>query len=229
MSLQSIIDISNQLEINRRKLVGVQYARNQLPRVSETPTYNPWKLTVGTPTLPYSTMRTVLENIDTLDRRTPQEITFSNNAGLSWMFAYRGTLTSVQRAQVTFDFFEDNQMTLDVSALIGESSSSIILEVGDIIQIQGYPYPFTSISRVTRGTGLTVTVTTHRPNILSTMPSVGTLFNWGNDVRFNMFCPNMPTYKLTPGGFLKSGDTVINNALVEFTDNFLLYEYVASA
>ena len=45
-----------------------------------------------------------------------------------------------------------------------------------------------------------------------------------------MFCPNMPTYKLYPGGAQYSaGGTLIGNALVEFTGDFQLYEWVATA
>jgi hypothetical protein len=40
----------------------------------------------------------------------------------------------------------------------------------------------------------------------------------------------MPTYKLIPGGYLKNAsDVTINNALLEFSDAFELYEYVGDA
>jgi hypothetical protein len=39
----------------------------------------------------------------------------------------------------------------------------------------------------------------------------------------------MPTYKLTVGGYQKSGSTVVNNALIEWSDSFRLYEYVGTA
>jgi hypothetical protein len=44
-----------------------------------------------------------------------------------------------------------------------------------------------------------------------------------------MFCPNMPTYKLVPGGAAKANGVTINNALIEFSDAFNLYEWVATA
>jgi hypothetical protein len=43
-----------------------------------------------------------------------------------------------------------------------------------------------------------------------------------------MFCPNMPTYKLVPGGAVISNGTTINNALLEFSDSFNLYEWVSA-
>ena len=227
MSLQSIVNVSNSLNINRRKLVGIQYARNELPRISETPTYNPWKLTMGVPSLQYSESRAILEGLDTIDRRTPELITFSDSPGLAWMFRYQGGLTTSQRSTVTVNTFIGNQLTLNVAG-ITSSPLTVVLAPGDFIQIAGYPYPFTSTTQVVRGFSSTVTVTTHRPNIISS--GINNLaMNWGNDVEFNVFCPNMPTYTLAPGGYIRQGNTVINNALVTFSDNFMLYEYVASA
>lgn len=230
MSLQSIINISNGLEINRRRLLGVQYTRNELPRVSETPTFNPWKLTVTTPnSLRYNDARHILEALDLQDRRTPSLITFSNNPNLSWMFRYLGEATTAQRNTITFNSFTGNQLLLNVSSISTLSSGLLIFKAGDIFQVEGFPYPFTSTTDVTRGLGDTITVTTHRPNIFSTQPTSGTGINFGNDVVFNVFCPNMPTYKLIPGGYQRVGGVTLNNAYIEFSSEFLMYEYVASA
>lgn len=230
MSLQSIINISNSLTIDRRRMVGIQFARNELPRVSETPTFNPWKFEVSVPSsLRYNEARQILESLDRIDRTTPEDISFSDST-INWMFAYQGTLTPTQRSQVTFSSFTNNQLVLDVSQVVGATIGSIVVQEGDFIQIQGYPFPFTSRTEVLRGSGSTVTVTTHRPNIFSTNPTVGTQLNWGNDVIFKMFCQNMPTYKLIPGGAVISKSGVIsNNALIEWGDNFKLFEWVAGA
>ena len=228
MSLQSIINISNQLNFNRRKLVGIQYARNELPRVSETPTYNPWKLTVTAPSnLRYSEARAILEKLDQLDRRSPEVVSFNDNPKLSWLLAYQGELNQFQQGLISVVSFVGNQLVLDVSAL-SITSTTVILQPNDFIQIQGYPYPFTSTGTVYRGTNSTITVTTHRPNII-TDPVTNLYLNWGNDVEFRVFCPNMPTYTLTPGGAIISNGTIINNALIEFSDSFELYEYVSLA
>jgi hypothetical protein len=79
-----------------------------------------------------------------------------------------------------------------------------------------------------RGSGSTVVVTTSRPNIL-TGNIVGKGIIVGNNCQFNMFCPNMPTYKLIVGGYVGNGTTTTNNALLEFSDNFILYEFVGTA
>ena len=47
--LQSIVNACNGLTIDRRKMVGIQFTRNEIPRVSQTPTRNPWKFTLDMP------------------------------------------------------------------------------------------------------------------------------------------------------------------------------------
>lgn len=204
-------------------------ARNELPRISETPTYNPWKLTVTVPNrLRYSEARGILEDLDRIDRRLPEVITFGDNPNCSWMFAYQGELTALQRSAVTYQSFSGNQLILNVSGVTA-NSDTVVLAKGDIIQVAGFPYPFTSTTTVTRGSGTTVLVTTHRPNIFSTQPVSGTNILFGNDVSFRVFCPNMPTYKLIPGGAIVRNGVIINNAVIEFSDNFIFYEQVALA
>jgi hypothetical protein len=39
----------------------------------------------------------------------------------------------------------------------------------------------------------------------------------------------MPTYKLIVGGQAMSGSTVVNNALLEWSDTFQFYEFVGDA
>lgn len=229
MGLQNIVNICDSIEINRRKMVGIQFTRNELPRVTETPSYNPWRMTLTVPArLRYSDSRQILETIDTIDRRTPENVTFGTLG--TWMFGYQGSLTPIQRSNVTYNSFIGNQLVLNVSGITGATSTSVVLEQGDFIQVSGYPYPFTSTTQVLKGTGSTVTVTTHRPNILTTVPGNGTPMRFGSDVIFNMFCPNMPTYKLMPGGSKYSVNGVLlNNAYVQWSDNFVLHEWVAAA
>jgi hypothetical protein len=89
-------------------------------------------------------------------------------------------------------------------------------------------YPFTSTTQVLRGSGSTVTVTTNRPNIISGAVG-GADITVGNACEFYMFCPNMPTYKLIPGGQTMLQGQVVSNALIEWSDAFQLYEWVATA
>lgn len=227
-AIQTIIDNCNGMTINRRKVVGQQITRNQIPRVSTTPTKNPWTMELDMPTsFQYNDARALMESTDTLDRTGYEDVTFSNNTALNWIYRYQGTFASSQLNGLTINSFVGNQMVL--SGLPAVNANRVIFEPNDLIQVAGFPYPFTSTTRVTRGTGGTVTVTTHRPNIISS--TVDTLnIVVGNNCIFRLFCPNMPVYKLIVGGVQYSaGGTIVGNALIEWSAPFQLYEYVGTS
>lgn len=225
--LQTIIDKANALTIDRRKVVGIQITRNEIPRTSLTPTKQPWRFTLTMPSsLYYYNNRDLLEELDRIDRYQPETVTFSNNECLSWIFRYQGQLSAGQIAGMRVQSFVGNQLVLTSLPVV--PSSRVIFEPNDLIQIGAYTYPFTSTTRVTRGGSSTITVTTNRPNIISgSVASAG--ITVGNACDFRMFCPNMPTYKLIPGGYVRANGTTVNNALIEFSDDFTLYEYVGTA
>jgi len=225
MSLQQIINNSDSITINRRKVVGIQYTRNDIPRVSLTPTLNPWRFTVGLPTqLRYGDVRALLENIDALDRIYNEVISFGNNSNLAWLFRYQGVMSLTQRNQITVNSFVGNQLIL--GNLPGVGATRSLFEPNDLIQIGDYTYPFTSVTQVLRGSGGSVTVTTHRPNIIPDNV-VGEHITVGSSCEFNLFCPNMPTYRLFPGGTMYNENReLISNARIEWSDNFELYEYL---
>lgn len=225
--LQTIINKCNGLTMDRRQVVGLQFTRNEVPRTSLTPTYNPWKFTLDMPaSLRYSENRDLIETLDTLDRYTPQVITFSDNPCISWIFRYQGTMSTSQINGITVSDFTGDQ--LELTNLPAIASTRVLFAQNDLIQIGNHTFPFTSTTNVTRGTGATVTVTTSRPNII-TGSVVGDGITVGSDCDFYMFCPNMPVYKLVPGAPLYNGTTRINNALLEFSEPFELYEWVATA
>jgi len=225
--LQDIVNRASAMTIDRRKVVGVQVTRNEIPRTSLTPTKQPWRFKISMPnSLRYYNSRDILEALDTIDRYTPQTITFSNNACLSWIFRYQGALSGAQISGITVTSFIGNQLIL--GSLPGVGSSTVIFEPNDLIQIGSYTYPFTSTTQITRGGSSTITITTNRPNIISSSVA-GSSITVGNGCTFNMFCPNMPTYKLIPGAYVNSGTTTLNNALIEFSDDFELYEWVGAA
>jgi hypothetical protein len=225
--LQTIIDNCNGITINRRKVVGIQYTRNESPRTSLTPTYNPWRFSVQMPgSLRYNEARSLMEAIDSLDRYTPQTITFGNISCLNWIFRYQGAMTSGQISTITVSSFTGNQLVLTGLPTVG--ASTVLFEPNDLIQIGTNPYPFTSTTQILRGSGSTVTITTNRPNIISTSV-VGLGITVGNACQFRVFCPNMPTYSLSPGGYQKnSSGVVVGNALINFDSEFELYEWVGT-
>lgn len=225
--LQTIIDKCNGLEINRRKVVGIQYTRNEIPRVSATPTKNPWRFTLDMPSsLRYSEARSLLEQLDRLDRITPEVITFANNSKLSWIFKYRGTMSTSMINNIQVVSYVGDQLTLTNLPVL--PSNRVLFEPNDLIQIGTHTFPMTSVNQVLRGTNTNITLTVSRANII-TSSVVGDGITVGNSCQFYMFCPNMPTYKLLPGATLYSGKTISNNAYIEWSDSFQLYEFVGTA
>ena len=217
MSLQTIINYAESITINRRKVAGIQFTRNQIARVSSLVTRNPWRFTVKMPALlNYAESRGLIETLDKIDRITPQEITFSSVPGQSFMFAYQGDMTATQRAAVSIASFSGKTLTLNVSATL--SLGATIFEAGDVIQIAGYPYPFSVETKVVKAAGSTVSVTVHRGNFFDPTedPVTGLTLVYGNAVRFNMLCTNMPTYTIIPGPY------------VQFDSDFELYEFTGT-
>lgn len=225
--LQTIIDNCNGIAIDRRQMVGIQFTRNESPRTSNTPTFNPWRFVLDMPSsLRYSEARALMEELDTLDRTVPQVVTFGNNPCLNWIFKYQGTLNTPQLNTLTVQSFNGDQLVL--TNLPAIPAGRILFEKNDLIQIGNFTFPFTSQTRVTRGVDATVTITTNRPNII-TSSVVGSGITVGSSCQFYVFCPNMPIYKLVPGGAIKTNGTTTNNALLEFSDSFNLFEWVATA
>jgi hypothetical protein len=225
--LQTIVDYSNGMSINRRKTVGIQYTRNEIPRVSQTPTRNPWHFTLDMPNnFRYNDARALMEQLDTLDRITPQVLTFSNRAGMEWIFRYQGQMTSAQIAALTVVSYVGDQLVL--TGLPAVASGTVLFAPNDLIQIGTHTFPFTSTTQITRGTGTTITITTSRPNIISATIT-GNGITVGNDCEFYMFCPNMPTYKLIVGGQQYANGQLINNAYIEWSSAFELYEFIGTA
>lgn len=225
--LQTIINYSNGMAINRRKTVGIQYARNEIPRTSFTPTRNPWHITLDMPmNFKYSDARSLMEELDTLDRITPQIVTFSDKSAMSWIFRYQGAMSSVQINALTVVSYIGDQLVLTGLPSVG--ASSVLFAKNDLIQIGNHTFPFTSTTTILRGVNPTVTITTSRPNIISGLIT-GDGLTVGNACQFQMFCPNMPTYKLTVGGQTYANRVLINNAYIEWSDSFNMYEYVGNS
>jgi len=237
--LQKIIDLAESIDINRRNVVGIQYSRNEIAKVSETPTRNPWRLTVTMKALlAYSECRGLLESIDDLDARLPQNVSFSINSDLSWIARYQaqdfGAMTVTLAQALTVVSFEGNQLVLgNLPATPTVNATTPIFKAGDFIQIGTgtlYPHPFTVVGDVLRGAGNTITVTTHRPNFLlggAKFGLSGQTLTVGNNVYFRVFCPNMPTYKLMPGATQRNSAGVLtNNAYVEWGEDFKLFEWL---
>ena len=234
--LQTIINMAETIQFDRRNVVGVQYTRSEIPKISETPTRNSWKMNVSIKaSMPYNDYRALIERIDDLDRRAPDYITFSDNPKLSWLARYLGSCSQAQLNAMQVDSFIGNQLILkNLPALtpVTMTSTTPLFKSGDFIQIgtgTTNPYPFTVVNDVLRGSGSTVTLTMHRPNFITSSVANSNI-TVGNAVTFKMFCPNMPIYKLLPGATqYDSSGNIINNAYLEWSEDFKLYEWVGGA
>jgi hypothetical protein len=224
--LQSIIDNSDSIDINRRRVVGVQLTRNEIVRTSETPTRNTWKFTVNQNNgFPYETSRAILEELDRLDRTIPQSVSFGSNPKMSWLFRYQGGMTLGNIGGITVSSFIGNQLVLNMP--VGIAAGTNLFLPNDFIQIGSYHFPFTSTGTYTTANIVAnkLTVTTHRPNFISNSV-VNQPIVVGAGVQFKVVCTNMPTYRLVPGAFRRGSDgTVMNNARIEFEDSFEFVEY----
>lgn len=211
MSLQTIINSCSTIQIDRRRVVAVQFTRSEIAKLDSTPTRNPWKFALTIQALlPYDTNRALIEEIDRLDSNTYEDVKFDH---FGWMFAYQGDMTQAQRDALRVSAFTGTTLTLGTLPSI--PANSYLFKKGDIIQIADYPYPFSVTADVPRGGSATVNITVHRGNFI-TASVANKAVAVGKDCTFRVFAPSMPTYRLVPGG---------RTALIEWTSDFQLCEY----
>jgi hypothetical protein len=176
-------------------MVGQQISRGGQVRVAQYLTAVPWVFTVMPHNyLYYPQARDIIQAIDNKDRELPETITF-NNANLSWFTAYQGDLTTGEANALTLASVPlANSTTITVGNLPSVSTTAVVFEPGDFLQLGIYPYKVTT--QVLRGAGSTVSVTLHRP-VIGT-PSIGTLTAVGVYCTFYMLAESCPTYSLNP-------------------------------
>ena len=221
MSLQFFINRATTIDINRRKVTGVQYTRSEVARTETTVTKNPWRINVTVAAMPWLDARPYLEAIDQLDRTTPETVMF-NGANTAFLYGYLGDRATTPTA-FTVNSFTGNQLV--VGNLSGLTAGQLAFRAGDLVQLAGRPNPYTVVSNVTYTGAATVTLTTHRPNI-STSSVTGLVLNVGTNCQFRMFCPNMPAYNLFPGAFRRTAAGVYTNgAIVQFDEPLQLVEW----
>lgn len=224
MSIQNIIDKAQQIEIDRRRIVGQTISRSQRIKTSERSTAQPWKFKVTPPgALPYTANRGILEVIDLNDRVNEYEISLSNSTNMQYITEYRGQLNSTQTSQLTIFSAGTSSMVLTTLPSIGAaittttsvSSTTVVLKRGDYIQPANSRYPYTVVNDVVRGTSTTTNVTLNRSIITSEGVTLsGQTLKIGKDVTWRVIVTGMPTYQLIP---LK---------LVQFTGDFELIEKI---
>lgn len=228
MSIQQVINYSSGMDIDRRKLVGIQFTRSQMPRTNLTPTKNPWNFTITVPGLPWQDVRGMYEALTNTDRYQPSVVSFANNPKLSWMWRYQGDSLATPTGLTVASFVGD-QLTINGVSALGLAVGQAVFRPGDLLQIATKPYPFTVVTQVNYAGSNSITVTTHRPNII-TSSVTGLGITVGGSCQFNLFCADLPTPQLSPGARrLDTQGNTSNNAICGWSGPFTLVEWTAGA
>jgi len=218
MSIQTIIDNAMSIEFIRRKLAGQSVSRSGQVKIASVANNVPWQMIVEPrPGMRWADSRDLIEEIDRLDRVFIEVVDIGNtNPNLAYITNYQGNLSTAQVNQITVTSGNALTLTLNVSSVTGTTSSTVIFEAGDFVQLNGnYKYPYTVTSRVLRGSGSTVAVPINRPFIDQagyTEAGAGILV--GKNITWQVVMTKKPSYRVVPGGYL------------EWTDNFELVEVI---
>ena len=198
MSIQTIIDRAQQIEIDRRKMVAQTISRSQRIKTAERSTAQPWKFKVTPPAaLTWADSRGIVEAIDSNDRVVEYTISLNNNSKMNYVTAYQGTATQAQLNAITIQAVTTSSLVL--TNLPSFSTSTILFKAGDYIQPANSRYPYTITSDVLRGANTTTSVTLHRPVILSeNITLTGQGVKIGNSCTWQVIVSGLPTYTLIP-------------------------------
>jgi len=124
MSIQTIINKAQQIEIDRRRVVAQTISRSQRIKTAERASSQPWKFKVTPPgALKWADSRAIIEAIDTGDRVSEYEITISNG-GMSYITAYQGALNSTQTSALTIASASTASMAITTLPSIGATISA---------------------------------------------------------------------------------------------------------
>ena len=212
MSIQALIDDCQYLTINRRATTASTISRSKRLKTSERG-YRVWEFNVvPSPGYQYDTNRDLLEQIDTVDRITEEQISFSNNSGLAYITEYKGDMSQLQADAITISSVSGTTITLTDLPTAG--SSTILFAKGDYIQPAGSRYPYTVINTVYRGTETTVDVEVNR-GVIEDITMAGASIYIGDAISWRVKALNMPTYSIAPGRHIVwEGDLLLMEVIV---------------
>lgn len=213
MSIQTIIDRAQSIEIDRKRIASQSVSRSQRVKIAERASAQPWRLTVTPPAyLVYDQARGIIESIMYTDRVREFEINLAHNPGQSYITAYQGDLNNTQLSALTITNFTTSTMT--IGGLPSIDANAVVFKSGDFIQPVNSRYPYTAVNTVLRGAGSTLEVLTNRPVITSENTTTTGPVLIGNSVTFRMVVMTLPTHEITPYN------------LVQFKNPFQLVERI---
>jgi hypothetical protein len=196
MTFQTIIDTAQNIEIDRRRVVGQTISRSQRIKTQQRQTAQPFSLTVSPQArFKYGTNRSTFEGIMSYDRNLECEIKLGSNSNLAYLTEYQGQLTSAQRSAMTITNFTLTSVTIGSLPAIGSTvtSATIVLAAGDYIQPQNSRYPYIVQNTVLRGSGSVVTATVHRKLITSEAITVTGPMKIGTETSLTVIAQKIPT------------------------------------
>jgi len=195
MSIQTIIDNATFITVDKRKVASQIITRSGRIKTAEVTNAVPYRFTVGMhEALLYSENRDLLEELDSLDVITEEEIDIgSTNTGLSYVTAYRG---DGYTSSITVTSASASNIVLSTGSASG---SGTFLKKGDFIQLDtNYRYPY-QVTADVAWNGSSITVPIHRNFIEQsgyTVSGKGILL--GSDVTWRVKMVAKPNYSIVP-------------------------------
>jgi hypothetical protein len=215
MSIQSIINSAQTIEVSRPALVASSMSRSGRLFTGTRNWTKPWRFIVSPkPIWRIGDVRSVIEAIMTADKHTEQQVSLGLG-GANWITSYQGSVTISAGALVGVTCASATGTNIVIN-YTGLSNGLVILKPGDIIQPSGHRYPYVVTNTVTAtGATGTATINLHRGFIPQTSYSVnGANLLVGSACIWRVKVSSLPTYRYVSG------------QLVEFTDDFELIESI---
>lgn len=227
MSIQLLINrIGNEFSLEGRAMRAMQMTRNQITKTTVTVTTQPFIAEFNLRPMPWNEAREMLAYCAAIDRISSESVYF-NTAGTFGFVRYQGPLSLNQRNSFSFQSFNGNQLVLQSAQVIAAGTPVVL--AGDFIQIVGKPFPFQAITPALMGNDGRVTITTHRPNIFSTQPTVGSGVKFGAECEFKFQIQEFPVILHRPGARLTVNGSPVNRSYVELDGNVRLVESTKDA
>lgn len=216
MSIQSIINSAQTIEVSRPALVASTMSRSGRLFTGTRNWTKPWRFTVSPkPIWRIADARGVIEDIMTFDKHTEQTVNLGQG-GAAWTIQYQGSVARTGNQLNNITFSSITGTTAVIGNLTGLTNGQVIFKKGDIVQPVGHRYPYVVTQDVVFNTGNTTkTFTLHRgyiPQTNYTMVGAGVLV--GTGVSWRVKVSSLPSYRYVSG------------QLVEFTGEFELVESV---
>lgn len=225
MNLNTILSVSESVQINDHRFVGQMLSRNQRISTSEILTVVPFEFVLKPMNyLLYSKNRTLLAELRKKDKALEQFLNFGST-GWSNYIAYQGSMTSGAIGACEWQTSSANK-TLVLGNLPSISATAFIVKAGDFCQVGRYTYIATE--DVLRGTNSTVNIPVHRPLIATLASPVSAVIGqYGTTqplggfaytgVTFPVILREYPTYTLMP---------YYNDSYIAWDGSFTAFEAV---